>query len=180
MPPEGDLELVRAAQADPACFVTLYDRHFAKVHRYIRSQVPDRALCEDLTSQVFMTALAKIHDFRGEGSFGGWLFRIAQRAVRDAHAAAVPGAQGADDLVATLADDAAGPEEQALARERRVNVRTAVGGLRPEQQRVLALRFVGDLSAAEIGRTLGKSAEAVRVSLHRALRDLRGRVPRDI
>ena len=74
----------------------------------------------------------------------------------------------------------AGPEEQALARERRANVRTAVGGLRPEQQRVLALRFVGDLSAAEIGRTLGKSAEAVRVSLHRALRDLRGRVPRDI
>lgn len=129
----------------------------------------DRALCEDLTNQVFLTALAKIHDFRGEGSFGGWLFRIAQRAVRDAHAAAVPGAQGADDLVATLADDAAGPEEQALARERRANVWTAVGGLRPEQERVLALRFVGDLST-----------EAVRVSLHRALRDLRGRVLRDI
>ena len=169
MPPEDDLELVRAAQADPARFVALYDRHFAKVHRYIRSQVPDRARCEDLTSQVFMTALAKIHDFRGEGSFGGWLFRIAQRAVRDAHAVAVPGAQGADDLVATLADDAAGPEEQALARERRANVWTAVGGLRPEQQRVLALRPRGDLST-----------EAVQVSLHRALRDLRGRVLRDI
>src|ERR1700682_3930161 len=82
---DADADLVAAAQADPAAFVALYDRYFERVLGYVRLRIRDEATCEDVTSQVFTTALARLGRFRGDGSFGAWLFRIAQNSVHDVH-----------------------------------------------------------------------------------------------
>ena len=37
----------------------------------------DEALADDLAQDTFLTAYRRISSFRGEGSFQGWLFRIA-------------------------------------------------------------------------------------------------------
>ena len=54
----------------------------------------------------------------------------------------------------------------------------AVGRLPAERRRALVLRFVEEMSTAEIAGVLGRSEGAVRVLIHRALRsvarDLRG------
>lgn len=177
---DPDRELVAAAQRDPAAFLALYDRHFARVHGYVRLRIRDRALCEDVTSAIFTTALAKIGGFHGGGAFGAWLFRIAQHAVYDVYRAD-RGREGplVEEALASLPAAALGPEEQVLARERAARLRALVGVLRPEQQHLLALRYGAGLTPAEIGRVAGKSAVAVRVSLHRALAELRRRYPHD-
>jgi RNA polymerase sigma-70 factor (ECF subfamily) len=77
----SDVELAVAAQRDPAAFVALYDRYFPRVNGYVRLRVRDGVICEDVTSQVFTTALEKIDTFRGRGSFSAWLFRIAHNAI---------------------------------------------------------------------------------------------------
>ncbi len=46
--------MVEAAQADPACFLDLYDRYFDRVYAYIIGRTGNRA--EDVTSEVFMRA----------------------------------------------------------------------------------------------------------------------------
>jgi RNA polymerase sigma-70 factor (ECF subfamily) len=55
----------------------------------------------------------------------------------------------------------------------------AVGRLPGDRRRAVVLRFVDELSTAEIAGVLGRSEGAVRVLIHRALRtvarDLRGR-----
>jgi RNA polymerase sigma factor (sigma-70 family) len=48
-----------------------------------------------------------------------------------------------------------------------------LGSLSAQQRACVVLRYVGDLSAAEIGTLLGTSAGTVRVQLHRAHRSLR-------
>lgn len=175
---DPDAALVVAAQDDPAWFVALYDRYFPRVHGYVRVRIRDAATCEDITSQVFTTALAKLAGFRGGGSFGAWLFRIAQNAVHDAYRRryAEP---VTDDTLDALRDGAPGPEEQALAEESAARLRALVATLRPEQQHVLALRYGAGLSFEEIGRVIGKSTVAARVSTHRILDDLRRRYPYD-
>jgi RNA polymerase sigma-70 factor (ECF subfamily) len=181
---DPDLELVAAAQADPAQFLVLYRRYFPAVHGYVRLRVRDRTLCEDVTSQVFLTALAGLLDFRGEGSFAAWLFRIAQHSVQRCYR--TQQRQGRflrpetdDDNTAALPDTAPGPEEHVLAGERRADLRAALATLSPAQQHLVALRFGAGLSTAEIARQLGKSAIAVRVRLHRTLLQLRRRYPHE-
>ena len=55
-PRRPDAELVVAARGDAAAFLALYERYFAKVERYVRIRIADRAACEDITSEVFMAA----------------------------------------------------------------------------------------------------------------------------
>jgi RNA polymerase sigma-70 factor (ECF subfamily) len=180
---DPDAEVVAAAQRDPAQFRVLYRRYFPSVHGYVRLRLRDRSLCEDVTSQVFLTALAHLHDFRGQGRFAAWLFRIAQHTVqrcyRTRHQHESPIEDEPGDRREGLSDAAPGPEEQALALERRADLRALLATLDPAQQHLLALRFGAGLSTAQIGRVLGKSGVAVRVSLHRTLAQLRRRYPDD-
>jgi len=177
---DPDREFVAAAQHDPTCFLALYDRHFARVHGYVRLRIRDRATCEDVTSAIFATALAKINTFHGGGTFGAWLFRIAQRAVYDVYRGGHGREQPlVEETLALLPDTGLGPEEQALAGEQSARLRSLVGALRPEQQHLLALRYGAGLTPAEIGRVVGKSPVAVRVSLHRTVGELRRRYPHD-
>jgi RNA polymerase sigma-70 factor, ECF subfamily len=173
-PRRPDVELVAAARRDPAAFLALYERYFPNVERYVRIRIADRAACEDITSEVFMAALGGLGEFRGTGSFGAWLFRIAQNAVRSHYrlASSVPLDQEAMTAVAGSSPD---PEEEAIRAERQRRLRGVLAGLKPEQQNLLALRYGAELSTAEIGQVIGKSSVAVRVALHRTVAELRRR-----
>jgi RNA polymerase sigma-70 factor (ECF subfamily) len=70
--------------------------------------------------------------------------------------------------------------ESAAAREAGNAAWQAVARLPEDRRRAVVLRFVDEMSTAEIAEVLGRSEGAVRVLLHRALRsvaaDLRGRL----
>jgi RNA polymerase sigma-70 factor (ECF subfamily) len=167
-----DAELVDAALKDAGSFLALYERYFPKVQRYVRIRVADRAACEDITSEVFIAALAGLPEYRGAGSFAAWLFRIAQNAVRSHHRGDRTVQLDETTFAAIAAEDASPPEE-ALRRERLLQLRAIVSTLKPEQQNLLALRYGAELESSEIGEVLGKSAVAVRVALHRTVAELR-------
>jgi RNA polymerase sigma-70 factor, ECF subfamily len=171
---DPDAELVAAARAHPREFLALYDRYFVRVLGYVRLRIRDAATCEDVTSQVFTTALEQLGRFRGQGSFAGWLFQIARNTVRDM--------QRRRPLVALAEDRAAfepTPEERVLARERAAELHMLVAELRPEHQHLLALRFGAGLSYDEIGAMLDSAPATVRVRMHRILEELRRRYPHD-
>jgi RNA polymerase sigma-70 factor (ECF subfamily) len=172
-PVDPDAELVAAARARPGEFLALYDRYFSRVLGYVRVRIRDPATCEDVTSQVFTTALEQLARFRGEGSFAGWLFQIARNAVRD-----VQRQRSTEELVERPAPDPT-PEELLLESERTVELRRLVRQLRPEQQHLLALRYGADLPYEQIGPMLGSAPATVRVRMHRILEELRRRYPDD-
>jgi RNA polymerase sigma-70 factor (ECF subfamily) len=174
---DPDRALVAEAWRDPSRFLALYDRHFARVHGYVRLRISDPASAEDDTSDVFITALTKLGDFRGEGSFSAWLFRIAQNAVRAAHRRQ-PAASWTEEAL-PIRDDSPGPEEQVLIHERLAELRGLFGALRQEHQDLLALRYVAGLSYKEIGQVVDTSTVAARVAVHRILEDLRRRYSHD-
>ena len=169
---DPDAELVAAAQRDPRQFLALYERHFPRVHRYVRLRVHHQQAAEDITSKIFLTALDRIQRYRAEGCFGAWLFRIAQNEVQDSFKSRTEGPAEREALDA-LPDRDPGPESQALSGERFAALGRLLRTLGPDQQHLLALRFGTDLSAGEIGVIVGKSPEAVRVYLHRTIKELR-------
>jgi len=166
---DPDADIVVAAQHDLGQFVVLYDRYVQQIYRYVRMRVRHEQAAEDITSQVFLNALARIGSLRPESSFAAWLFRVAHNAVQDTYRArSILSAE--TEALEALPDMDLGPEALALAGENAVALRALIDTLRPEQQHLLALRFGADLSAAEIGAILDKSPEAVRVALHRAIK----------
>jgi len=172
-----DRRLVEAAQGDRACFGALYERYFGLVYAFTARRVRERALAEDLTSEVFRKALASLPRFKWTGApFGAWLLRIAanmiaDRAKREAKLAAAPlddrsvASRSSEDTQATL--------ERA---ERRARLFRLVDELPGDQKRVVVLRFAEEKSIKEIAVQLGRSEGAVKQLQFRALESMRARL----
>ncbi|MDQ6803831.1 MAG: sigma-70 family RNA polymerase sigma factor [Actinomycetota bacterium] len=137
-------------------------------------RIRDAATCEEVTSQVFTTALEQTGRFRGEGSFAGWRFQIARNAVHD-----VQRQRTTEPLVEERAAADPTPEERILELERVQQLRALIGRLRPEQQHLLALRYGAGLPFEEIGAIVNSAPATVRVRMHRILEELRRRYPHD-
>lgn len=101
-----------------------------------------------------------------------YAFGIAQHKVADAMRASARLAVPIPELP-DMPDDRPGPEEIVLARFEGEQVRRALARLPAMQRRLLLMRVVSGLTAAETGALLGMSAEAVRVAQHRALARMR-------
>lgn len=165
--------LVEAAVAgDTEAFAALYDRHLARVYRYVYYWVSSRPDAEDLTQQVFLQAWRAISRYRHTtATFVAWLLVIAHNVVISFFRRAKDVAYLASEPA--LDERWADPEAQAFARHDRHVLRKAILRLKPEQQQVIVMRFVEHFEYADIASALGKSEGNVRVIQHRALAELR-------
>ena len=161
--------LVEAAQKDPARFGELYELYFARVYAYISRRVGNQDAAEDLTSEVFHSALANLPKFEWRGApFGAWLFRIAANAIvdrwkRNAKEQGTPGPEEYSD--ADYADA-----------ERCATIFRHAGELPADQKRVIELRFAEEKSIREIAEKLQRTEGAVKQLQFRALQTLRERM----
>ena len=158
--------LIEAAQADPARFAELYDRHVDRVYAYVSRRAGNRGVAEDITSAVFEQALASLPKFEWRGvPFVAWLLRIAANALadhwkregRDAHESPpdVPDEKEHQDL------------------ERRLGLFQLVDRLPDAQRQVIQMRFVEERSIREVAAALDRSEGAVKQLQLRALETLR-------
>ena len=76
--------LIEAAQRDPTRFAELYEEHFPRIYAYVAKRVHERDAAQDLTAEVFQSALANLQRYEWRGvPFAAWLYRIAANAVAD-------------------------------------------------------------------------------------------------
>jgi RNA polymerase sigma-70 factor (ECF subfamily) len=180
-PEDGDPDLpdVHAARADRAAFATLYRRYVDRVYGYAFYQLGDHHDAEDATERTFMAALRGLSEFEDRGStFRAWLFRIAHNTVANAHRSrSRRRTEPLPESFERPAPDADPAGLVALADELR-DVRRAIAEMPEDRRQVILLRFVDGLSTAEVAEVLDRSPGAVRVLLHRSLRDLAARLGR--
>ena len=166
-----DGDLVARARHDRHAFGQLYRRHYDGVFRYCVHRLFDRHAAEDMTSTVFLKAVAGLDRFAGdEQAFGYWVYRIATNAINDHLRKSLRLADVLRNVAVRLAgrQPAADPppdETEALQR--------AILSLRPRYQTVIALRFFEDMKLTEIAGILGSSPATIRSQLSRALVQLR-------
>ena len=162
----------RARLGDPEAFGQLYDHYQASVYRVIYAQTRSTTLSEDLTADTFFRALRGIHGFKLDAElFPAWLFRIARNRVIDHFKASRNRFEQAHDmsLFEDVADDTDAELVALLNRER---VRGALAELPASQRRVIELRFLGELSIAEVADLLDATEGAVKQLQLRGLRNL--------
>ncbi len=165
--------LALEAKTDSAAFGRLYDLYVQAVYRYLYSRVGSVHEAEDLTSQTFIAAYEALPKYRERGLFAAWLFRIARSKMNDQfrkRRREVP-LEAADEIIGR--EDSLG---QVILAEDITRLRSITRSLDGNDQELLRLRYVANLSFAEIADLLGKREDAVKKSLYRLLAQLKERM----
>jgi len=172
MPTEKDT-VSRAIRGDEEAFAQLYEKHFAKVYRYIFLRVENQSEAEDLTQEVFVKALEGIGSYRWRNlPFASWLFRIAHNQVIDylRKQGKVEKTSWDEDMPLVADSDPVLAVEQKIKGEKLIeNIRN----LSPAQREVISLRFGAELSIAEVAKLLGKSPGTVKALQYNGIVALR-------
>src|SRR5437762_4442240 len=79
----GESDEALAVRGDAESFIRLYHRHLPAVYRYLLARLGQQQDAEDVTALVFERAWTGLKRYRPCGSFRGWLFTIAGRALAD-------------------------------------------------------------------------------------------------
>jgi RNA polymerase sigma-70 factor (ECF subfamily) len=168
--------LQRALEGDEAAAQSLVDTHQQAVLRLAFSILGDRCEAEEVTQDVFVTALGALDSFRGDASFKTWLFSITINQCR----MRLRKRKARDLLLRTLQSvfriagaGPAQPEEILIRREMEGELWKAVNALDEKHRLPLLLFYEHDLPVREIAQALNLPVGTVLSRLYTARERLR-------
>jgi RNA polymerase sigma-70 factor, ECF subfamily len=159
---DGDL-----AQLGP-----LFERYHVPLFDFLTRMTGDRTAAEDLVQDIFMRILKYRSTFRDTGSFETWLFSIARNARADYFRKRRPN-ESLDEEALERPESEPGPARQLEADRERTRLRRALMLLREDKRELLVLARYQDMKYEQIAEVLGIEVGAVKVRVHRAMRELR-------
>lgn len=165
-----DVELcTHAATGERRAFGELARRHGSAVRYLLRRMGAQAAEADDVAQDAFLTAFERITEFRGEGTFAGWVKRIAARAYLrkiQKERRTVGFAEGEEEEIE--ADDA--------DTDRRIDLDEALKGLSAPERLCVSMCFGAGLSHAEAAEALNLPLGTVKSHVKRGLEKLRTRL----
>jgi RNA polymerase sigma factor (sigma-70 family) len=160
-------------------FEQLYEHALPRIYAFVRWQVGNASVAEDIVGQIFL----KAYGGRNRAPLGpsaiSWLFRIAHNVLIDYRRV-----EGRRERLNVSLDEIGGgpasvtldPEAALSAKERKAMLLAAVGDLEERDKTLLALKFAARQTNREIAAILDISEGAVAMRLLRSLRRLRVRL----
>ncbi len=174
---DADLRL-RVLRGDVRAWETLYDAHFERLWRVVRSRVSDVHSAEDVVQEAWTVAVAKIREFDpARGGFGEWLGGIAINVLRN-HSRRRAVAENAVAELESIADSTEGVDRLVVQEILLESWDT----IPAHYQGVLRQKYVDGLSMNEIAARMNETVKAVESLLSRAraaFREHYGRLNRD-
>jgi RNA polymerase sigma-70 factor (ECF subfamily) len=170
---QAEEEILRKAKNDPAEFRPIYELYYKRIFRFVHHRVGDKQQTADITSQIFLKALQKIHSFQFKGfPFSSWLFRIAvnecndffrktkrQRLVilEDSHAEVLYEEMFGDDAMQEL----------------KTKLPIILTQLDEKELQFIELRFLEEKPFKEVAEILGVSENYAKVKTYRVLEKMK-------
>ncbi len=171
---ESEEQLIERARHDADAFGILYERYVDRVYNYIYYRTGNVHEAEDLTARVFYRALAHMDEYRQRGvPFAAWLYRIAHNLVANWHRDRSRRQEIPLNELPVVPSKEDRPETTLVRSQEQDALLRLIRQLPPERQHLLILKFVENLSNAEIGQIMGRSEGAVKSLYHRTLLSLR-------
>lgn len=165
-----DPTLVEGVRAgDPDAFAVVWRALCPALVYWLRSQLHDPGLAEDLAQSTFLELVEAADRLPGDPrAIRAWLYRAARHNLIDhrRHTARRP-----ELVTADLPETPAGhpTDEQAMASAQISQVHAALQALTAEQRQVVTLRFLAELSAPEVAAVMQTSEGAVRALQRRGV-----------
>lgn len=166
-----DVELcTHAATGERRAFGELVRRHGSAVRGLLRRMGAQGAEADDTAQDAFLTAFERIAEFRGEGTFAGWVKKIAarlylKRLQKERRLGAITAEAEGED-----------PDEPSGDAEGRIDLDEALKRLVPAERVCVTMCFGAGLSHAEAAEALNLPLGTVKSHVKRGLDKLRARL----
>lgn len=175
-PPTGhDVELAAlSAAGDRRAYGELVRRHGSAVRGLLRRLGADSATADDLAQDAFMTGFEQAAEFRGEGTFGAWIKKIAARLYlkKVKREARLIFSDNLEPVEATSVRDTSGDAAS------RIDLDEALKALSRGERLCVSLCYGADWSHAEAAEALNIPIGTVKSHVKRGLDKLRAKLAR--
>ena len=166
--------LVKSAQkGDAEAFAGVYDCFVDQIYRYVYFRVPKED-AEDVTEMVFLKAWEKLKQYKsGKKSFSAWVFRIAHNLIVDSYRFKKD--RDFSELTPDIPEyrrehNPINMTESSIHADKLL---IALSKMKKNYKQVVILKFINELSNAEIAQILKKNEGSVRILQFRALKILK-------
>lgn len=169
---QSDEQLIKKAlSGNDNAWLKIVKRYEKAVYNYGIRMTGNTEDALDLMQEVFISVYRNLATFRSEGSFKGWLFRIASYRCVEFYRKKRP-TQGLDDAPEQVCDQPL-PEQMLLMNQSNKQLIGALQQLPLAQRAVLELKFFGQFTFDEIAQQLDVSSNTVKSRLYSALEKLK-------
>jgi RNA polymerase sigma-70 factor (ECF subfamily) len=185
MDPTAEANLIaRCRRGEAKAWDELFDLHYAPTGRFLFQLCPTFTPedVEEICQDVFLSVVRNLDSFQGGCRLQTWVFRIVVNKARDFRERAQAAKRGGGKVPISLQseDPATGrvidppasslsPDSQLVRSEQMILVRTALDRLGEPCREIIELRYFGDLSYEEIGRSLKLNQKTVSSRLSKCL-----------
>jgi RNA polymerase sigma-70 factor (ECF subfamily) len=181
-------QVLAARQRDPGAFEALVRRHQGPLYNFCFRTLGQAEDAADVAQETFVRLYSHLGQLDEREPIAPWLFRVARNRCIDlirrrrTVPLGVPDESGETTLLVNPVDDEPLPDELAERADLQRLLSKAISELPPAYAEVVALRYAGDRSFAEIATILECDEGTARVRFHRAKsllrRQLHGMVSR--
>ncbi len=157
-------------EQNPKAQLALYRQYCEGMFIVAQRYVKDIAQAEDVMQEAFIKAFSKLHQFKGDVTFGAWLKRIVINTCLDAIKARKLETYSINEEVLTLSEE---NDDWSVADEVTVQeVHRAIDNLKEPYRVVVQLFLLEGYDHQEIADILGISESASRTNLFRGKKQL--------
>ena len=184
--PSDAILMQRIVARDQEAFAILFARYQAQVTESLRWVVRDPVAADDLTQEVFLRVWNRADQWSGQGSFRGWLFRIARnlslnqlrsQSRRREQPLEMPSLYDEEDeeqpVPGWMIDRAAlGPDVQLERAEQRRILQALIDALPEEKREIFQMVYEDEVTLREVAERLAIPEGTVKSRLFHARKQL--------
>jgi len=158
-------------------FSKIYDQYIEKIYRFIFLKVSSQEVAQDLCSETFLRTWEKFRQGKGNPIKNpqAFLYQTARNLVIDYYREKSKAEIISAELT-PIVDPRQNLAEKSLLDSDINNIKMALAFLKEEYQDVIIWHYLDDLPIRQVAKMLGRTEEATRVLLHRALKALREKI----
>jgi RNA polymerase sigma factor (sigma-70 family) len=163
--------MMRVKEGELAQLSVLFERYHVKLYNFMLKLTYDRNVSEDLTQNLFYRILKYRHTFREEHTFRSWIYQLA----RNIHNDYCKQQQKSHERYAQVEQHTENMPDHAegYAEEEYHRLDQAMALLTPDQKEIIVMSKFQGLKYEEISTIREVSVSAIKVQVHRAIRQLR-------
>jgi RNA polymerase sigma-70 factor (ECF subfamily) len=153
--------------------VSIYEEHSPGIYRYAYRLLGDRDTAEECVAETFSRFLQAIQAGRGpRENVKAYLYRSAHNWIVDSYRQKPASTLELNEELLSSGHEG-NPSDEVSRKLLQDRLRKALSTLPYDQQRVVEMRFIDEMSHSEVAEELAKTEEATRALQHRAITSLR-------
>jgi len=163
-----------AVTGNTEAFTYLYEQNVTRIYNYIFYRVGSEVDAEDITARVFHKAFDHIDNYKEKGiPFSAWLYRIAHNLTANWYRDTRRKKEVSLEEQLDLPHQGDLPERTIEQNQEKDLLLKAIRRLPQDRQQLILLKFLEDLSNADIAIIMGRTEGAIKSLYHRSLLSLR-------